>query len=120
MKTVNTQLQASTTSVTSTQASTYTAKVDQIRTIDITAVITGSSPVGSIKIQKNNNPPEVTAVWVDLTNAEVLSGTNSVSISGAATINWALNACGARELRAYITRTSGTITADIRLHGKES
>ena len=119
MKTVNTQLQASSVSMSASQASTLTAKLDQISLVDVTAVIAGSSPNGSIKLQKNNNPPEVAAVWVDLDDTEVYNGNNSRTITTGATFNWCLDQFGARELRAYITRSSGTITADIRVHGKE-
>jgi hypothetical protein len=62
----------------------------------------------------------VTAEWVALLDGEVQgAATASNTISAAATFNWSVPDCGARELRALVTITSGTVTADIRIHGKK-
>lgn len=84
-------------------------------------VTVNTTLAGTIKLQKNNNPPEVTAVWVDLNNGEIYgtSVTNSQTISAAATFNWNVPNFAARQLRAVVTITSGTVTADVRIHGKE-
>lgn len=74
---------------------------------------------GTIKLQKNNNPPDVDAVWVDLLDGEIQgAGTASNTISAAATFNWSVPDCTARQLRTLTTITSGTVTVDVRLHGK--
>jgi len=73
---------------------------------------------GTIKLQKNNNPPHLSAVWVDLDDTEIDNGNNSLTISAAGNKNWAIWNAGFRELRASVAVTSGTLTADIRLHGK--
>lgn len=93
--------------------------------IDITGTGTGVHTIavtttlaGTIKLQKNNNPSDVTAVWVDLEDTEVYNGNNSRTISAAATVNWLIDVLAARELRAYVTITSGTVTANVRVHGK--
>ena len=112
---LSTQLQSSSVSVTSSQASTNTCAA--VHNMDITAVIAGSSPNGSIKLQKSNSPVDVTDVWVDLVNSEVATGTATQTITTAATFNWALKNVGFRKLRAYITRSSGTITANIYVNG---
>lgn len=116
---INTKLQESSVVMSASQASTNTATVDNIDSVDITAVVAGSSPVGSIKLQKNNSLPRQTAVWVDLLDGEIQgAAANSVAISTAATFNWSVPSCTAREIRVFVTFTSGTITADITLHGK--
>lgn len=73
---------------------------------------------GNVKLQKNNEPRDKTAVWVDIDDDEVTNDTNQRTISAAATFNWALPNMAAREIRAYVTITSGTVTAQTRLHGK--
>ncbi len=84
-----------------------------VNTVDITATI-----AGTVKLQKNNNPPDVTAVWVDLDDLEVDNGNNSRTLSAAGNVNWALWNVGFRELRALVTITSGAVTADVRIAGK--
>ncbi len=96
--------------------------------IDITDAGTGTHTVnvtttlaGTIKLQKSNDPPETPAAsvtWVDVVNAEVLTGTASQTISAAATFNWNLWQFSARALRVVTTITSGTVTVSTRLHGK--
>ncbi len=84
-----------------------------VHTVDIAATV-----AGTIKLQKNNNPPDVTAVFVDLTDEEIDNGSNSQTISAAGTKNWALYHTPFRELRAVVAVTSGAVTCDIRAHGK--
>ena len=113
-RTLNVQIQAAAdASMVASQASTKTVTLGSMHMGDITCVIAGSSPNGSVKLQKNNAPEGQTATWVDLVNAEVRSGTNSQSFAAAGTINWSIAHVAARQLRVYITRSSGTITADI-------
>lgn len=116
-----------------TDANTYKFATSQANAlagtaVDITSAAGGGTHTttpnttlaGTIKLQKNNNPPEVTAVWVDLVNAEVLTGTAAQTISAAGTKNWCVTGLAAREIRVYNTMTSGTVTTDIRLHGKNA
>lgn len=96
--------------------------------VDITAAAGGGTHTvtpnttlaGTIIIQKNNNPDGVTAEWVTLLDGEIQgAATASKTISAAATVNWSLPDCGARQIRLLTTVTSGTITIDSRLHGKK-
>jgi hypothetical protein len=97
--------------------------------VDITAAAGGGTHTvtpnttlaGTIKLQKNNNPPHLTAEWVDLLDGEIQgAGTASNTISAAATFNWSVPHFAARSLRAVTTITSGTVTVDARVHGKGS
>lgn len=96
--------------------------------IDLTTNGTGTQTItptttlaGTIKLQKTNDPTSVTSpTWIDLVDAEVVTVTASQTISAASTKNWVLKGFTARALRAVTTVTSGTLTADIRLHGKQS
>ena len=115
---LSTQLQSSSVSMSASQASTNTCAA--LHNMDITVVIAGASPNGSIKLQKSNSPVDVADVWVDLVNAEVATGTASHTITTGATFNWALKNVGFRKLRAYITRVSGTITANIYANGSNN
>jgi len=73
---------------------------------------------GSIKWQKNNEPPSETAVWMDLDDDEILNDTNSRAYSAAGNINWVLRDVACRQLKAVVTNTSGTSAITIRAHAK--
>jgi hypothetical protein len=81
-------------------------------------VVIATTLAGTLKLQKNNNPPDVTAVWVDLDDDEIVNDNNSLTISAAGNSNWVIANAGFREIRLVATITSGTVTADVRLHGK--
>jgi hypothetical protein len=78
---------------------------------------------GSVKLQKNNSPQgpdNESAVWIDMIDGEIEgAATASQSFSAAANLNWALKHYGAFQVRAYVTVTSGTVTANTWVHGKE-
>ena len=82
-------------------------------------VVIATTIAGTIKIQKNNSPEDVDAVWVTVLDGSVQgAGTASYTISAAGTHNWSLPNFGARQARVVTTITSGTVTVDARLHGK--
>jgi hypothetical protein len=86
----------------------------------VNTVSINTTLAGTIKLQKNNNPPAKSAVWVDLLDGEIQgAAAASNSISAAATFNWSVPDFGSREIRVVTTITSGTVTVDARLHGKE-
>ena len=94
--------------------------------VDITDTGTGVHTVavttalaGSIKLQKSNsNLADPTVIWVDLDDTEILNGNNSQSFAAAGSKNWLVDHFFAQHLRAVVTVTSGTVTADIRLTAK--
>lgn len=89
-------------------------------TTSVHTVVINTTLAGTAAIQKNNNPPGVTAEWVTLLDGEISgAGTASQTISAAATLNWGVANATGRQYRILYTVTSGTITADTRLHGKE-
>lgn len=80
---------------------------------DVTVTIGGTSPTGTYKLQKTNDPtdqPTITPVWVDIASATSFSATGSTSIPIAD--------CGYKAIRAVLTYTSGTVTASIRINTK--
>lgn len=86
--------------------------------IDITDVGSGNHVLvitttiaGSVKLQKNNEPEDATAIWHDVASS-------STNFTGTGTLNWALADIGYRELRAVVTVTSGTVTVAIRANAK--
>jgi hypothetical protein len=90
-------------------------------TTSVHTCVVNTTLAGTVKLQKNNEPPEKSAVWVDLLDGEIQgAGTASNTISAAATFNWSVPALTARSLRGLVTITSGTVTADTRLHGKNA
>ena len=123
-RSLNTQLVSDTTANITTSTNTNSAKCDQIGSLDITMVLTKVTGTvgGTAKLQKNNNPSDATAVWVDLLDGEIQgAATASVTITdGDNTINWSVPDATAREYRAVIGITGGTVTGDVRVHGKSN
>lgn len=77
-----------------------------VHTLTPTATI-----AGSIKLQKNDQPDDVTARWVDITSS-------SQNFTATIDLAWALVDIGYRQLRAVVTVTSGTVTAALRINAK--
>lgn len=75
-------------------------------TIDITTTL-----AGTVKLQKNNEPDTLDAVWFDVASS-------SQNITAAGNLNWELTDIGYRSLRAVVTVTSGTVLADVRINAK--
>lgn len=73
---------------------------------------------GSVKFQKNSEPDDLTAVWVDLDDDEIVNSTNSQSYAAATTLNWVMKDIGFRQMRAVVTNTSGTVTVSVRVNAK--
>jgi plastocyanin len=86
--------------------------------IDLTNAGTGNHVVtitttiaGSIKLQKNNEPENLTPVWFDIASS-------SQNFTGTSTLNWEYADKGFREIRAVAAVTSGTVTISLRINGK--
>jgi hypothetical protein len=66
---------------------------------------------GSVKIQKNSEPDDQTAVWVDVPSS-------SQNFAAAGSLSFAMADIGFRSVRAVVTVTSGTVTVATRVNGK--
>ncbi len=84
----------------------------------VTTLAIATSLAGTVKLQKNDEPVGVAANWVDLVNAEVVTGAASQTFAAAATLSFALKSMGYRELRCIVTTTSGTVLVTIRINAK--
>jgi hypothetical protein len=97
-------------------AGTAVTITDYGATTSVHTISINTTLAGTVILQKNNNPEGVAAEWVSLIDGEIQgAATASNTISAAATFNWSVPDCGAREIRALITITSGTVTGDVRI-----